>query len=194
MEMLKSLLESFAALFIAIDTIGLIPSFLFVTQGMKNKETKEVLRRSVYAAALVAAGFGVLGKLIFWVMGISAVDFQIAGGFLLLVFSVSFLMVNDKQKRMALSDIAVIPRAVPFIVRPVVMTMILILIGHKGVVVSIIAFAVNMALVVWILKRAKIITDLIGRNGIRTVSKVVDILLTVFAVMLIRKGLMSMFP
>lgn len=191
--MVKALFISFFALFIAIDAVGILPVFICLTEGVRHKEYKKILQNSVYAASFIAVGFMFLGGLVFWIMGISMADFQIAGGVLLFIFSVHFLMTGGQKKRIVSKEVAIFPLATPLLVGPAVLTMLLILKNAWGTIITVIAFIANMALVFLIFERSKAITKLLGINGIKAISKIVDILLSAFAVMLIRKGIKELF-
>lgn len=193
MEILNSFFVSFFALFVAIDAVGILPIFMAITSGVKPRERKKILRRSLYTAIIVAVGFMLLGGIIFWVMGITMADFQIAGGILLLVLSIHFLMSKSAEKRTVSAESAVFPLATPLIVGPAVLTTLLLLKDARGMGVTLLALALNMAVVTVIFDRSEFIVKVLGENGIRAISKVVDILLSAFAVMLIRKGLVTIF-
>jgi multiple antibiotic resistance protein len=193
MGIINSFLVSFFALFVAIDAVGILPIFIAITDGLKTREKRKVLKRSLYTAIMVAIGFMFLGGLVFWIMGITMADFQIAGGIVLLVFSIYFLMDRAGAKRTVSAEAAVFPLGTPLIVGPAVLTTLLLLKDARGVMITCIAFAANMGVVWMIFERSAVITRILGKNGIRAVSKVVDILLSAFAVMLIRKGLQAVF-
>ncbi len=191
--MISAFAVSFIALFIAIDVIAILPIFMSLTEGLKPKERKEILNKSLYTASMVAVGFMLLGGIVFKIMGIRMADFQIAGGILLLVFSVNFLMNNNEPKRAVSKDSAVFPLDKNLIVGPAVLTTMLILKDLRGLVMTMIAFFSNMFLVFFIFKHSQSIEKFLGPNGIRSVSKVFDILLSAFAIMLIRKGVSELF-
>lgn len=192
MNPIKSFIFSFFALFVAIDAIAVLPIFISITENLKSKERKKVMQSSIRTASLVAVGFILFGKIIFWVMGISIEDFKIAGGILLLVLSI-YLLLSEKQKRLWSAEMGIFPLGTPLLVGPAVLTTLLILIDSRGLLVTVLAFVSNMALVVVLFNRSATIMKFLGPNGIKAVSKVMDIILSAFGVMLIRKGILEIF-
>jgi multiple antibiotic resistance protein len=82
----------------------------------------------------------------------------------------------------------VVPMGVPLIVGPAVLTNILLLVDHYGIIPTIISLLVNL-FIVWIsLKNAERIIRVIGRGGIVGISKVMALLLASIAIMMIRLG------
>ncbi|MBI4845230.1 MAG: MarC family protein [Candidatus Omnitrophica bacterium] len=191
MKLISALFVSFFALFIVIDAVGLVPVFLSITKGMQPKRRKDLLRRSVISAALICIVFMILGGLIFWILGVTIADFQVAGGILLLVFSIRFLIQKNEPKRIAGDDMAIVPLATPLIAGPAVLTILLALKTSYGFIVTLIALLLNMPMVFFIFYHSELIAKALGDSGMKAISKVVEIILSAFAVMLIRKGLME---
>lgn len=83
----------------------------------------------------------------------------------------------------------VVPIGVPLIVGPAVLTNILLLVDHYGILPTIISLVLNL-FIVWIsLKNADGIIKLVGKGGIVGISKVMALLLASIAVMMIRLGI-----
>src|SRR4051812_25149686 len=85
---MQSFLLVFIPLFVAIDAIGTLPLFLALTEGFSRPEKNRLAVQGVVTAFLVGACFGAAGHYIFQLIGITSQDFQIAGGILLLLFSI----------------------------------------------------------------------------------------------------------
>jgi multiple antibiotic resistance protein len=83
----------------------------------------------------------------------------------------------------------VVPIGVPLIVGPAVLTNILLLVDHFGVVPTIISLVLNL-FIVWIsLRNAERIVHLVGKGGVIGISKVMALLLAAIAIMMIRIGI-----
>jgi multiple antibiotic resistance protein len=82
----------------------------------------------------------------------------------------------------------VVPIGVPLIVGPAVLTTILVLVDHYGIIPTIISLILNL-FIVWItLINAQRIINIFGRGGIIGISKVMALLLASIAIMMIRIG------
>ncbi len=180
-------------LFVAIDIFGVLPIYLdFILDSDENEE-KKIRKNSLITAFSVGIGFLLVGRLIFIVMGITIYDFEIAGGVLLFIISISNLL-SEKSGGKMLSlnvnkqDLGVVPIGVPLIVGPGVLTTLLILVGLYGYIIVTIAFFINILLVYAVLKYSRRIVIFIGKTGSSAAGKIAALLLAAYAVMMIRKG------
>ena len=185
--MIQKFLLAFIPVFVAIDPIGLIAIFigLGTTGSPENRRHQAFL--GILTGLCVATGFIFLGKGIFAALGITVADFQVAGGLILLVLAVREL-VGGPHDRGGGDDFGVVPLGMPLIAGPALLTALLILIDTVGVVYTVISLLVNLALVAVGLCNADRITRLLGRQGLRGVSKLIALLLAAIAVSLIRRG------
>ena len=83
----------------------------------------------------------------------------------------------------------VVPIGVPLIVGPAVLTNILLLVDHYGIVPTLISLILNLFIVLISLMNAERIIRLVGKGGIVGISKVMSLLLASIAVMMIRLGI-----
>ena len=83
----------------------------------------------------------------------------------------------------------VVPIGVPLIVGPAVLTTILVLVDHYGIIPTIISLMFNLFIVWIILMKAERITHFFGKGGIIGISKVMALLLASIAIMMIRLGI-----
>ncbi len=193
MGIINSLLVSFIVLFFAVDAVGILPEFISLTGDLKRTGRKRLLQDSLVTAGVIGFAFMFLGGIIFWILGVSIPDFKIAGGILLMVFSLKFLFTPGEVKRKSVSENAILPFATPLIAGPAVLISLLLLMDACGLIVTMISFALNMGIAYLIFERSRIIAKFLGVNGMTALSKVVDIMLCAFAVMMIRKGIMAIF-
>lgn len=187
-EFLGALPNTFIPLFVAIDLFWLLPLFMGMTAEVSVDRRKTIVRQSVITAFLVSLAFVAIGEFIFRVIGITTNDFKVAGGLVLLVLAI--LDLTTVQKKTEVPDtIGVVPIGVPLIVGPAVLTSILVLTEHFGVLPTVAGLVLNL-LLVWVafLSAGRIIKFL-GLNGILALSKVMAILLAAIAVMMIRLGM-----
>lgn len=187
-EFFEKFLVAFIPLFVAIDPIGLVAIFI----GFAPNASREHRQRQGLLAILtglgVAIGFIFLGKAIFSALGISVADFQVAGGLILLGLAVRDLLGFDENPRSGSADFGVVPLGMPLIAGPALLTALLLLIDTVGIVFTLLSLLVNLFLVEIGFRYAQRIEGLLGKQGLKGVSKLIALLLAAIAVSLIRRG------
>jgi len=189
LEALKNLPMTFIPIFVAMDVFAVLPIFISVTSETAEDQKKIIVRHSIITALAVSLAFVAVGEAVFRILGITVDDFKIAGGLVLLVIAVLDLLRYGGERRKIEDTIGVVPIGVPLIVGPAVLTTLIVLIDHYGVVPTIISLIMNLIIVWASFVKAEVIIKLIGKNGIIALSKVMAILLASIAVMMIRLGI-----
>ena len=189
--MFNNLLLAFIPMFFAMDSLGVLPIFAGLTQGLPASEKRKIIFQSICTATVLAIGFMVLGKAIFNFMGISMGDFMIAGGMILFCLSMVDLMGRTAHTRkLKPMDLAAVPIGTPLIVGPAVLTMALMLMNQFGWMVTLAAVMANLVIVAAVFLCSDQLVRLIGVSGSRALSKVMYLLLAAIGVMMVRKGIM----
>jgi multiple antibiotic resistance protein len=190
-DIIRILPNTFIPLFVATNIFMLLPIFISLTSEMTKLKKKVVIRDSILTAIIVSFLFIALGELIFRILGITSDDFKIAGGIVLLVFAVRDLVHSGEERMKPDIKVGVVPIGVPLIVGPAVLTNILLLADHFGVVPTLVALVLNL-FIVWItLINAERIINVVGKGGIIGIAKVMALLLASIAIMMIRIGVMN---
>jgi multiple antibiotic resistance protein len=183
--------NTFIPLFVATNIFMLLPIFISLTKEMAKVKRKVVIRDSILTAIIVSFLFIALGELIFRILGITTDDFKIAGGIVLLVFAVRDLVHSGEDRMKPDIKVGVVPIGVPLIIGPAVLTNILLLADHYGVIPTLIALVLNL-FIVWItLINAERIINVVGKGGIIGIAKVMALLLASIAIMMIRIGVVN---
>ena len=186
---LPAFVLAFIPLFVAVDPFGLLPVFFTLTQGLSAKKRNRVIRESLATALGVAIVFLFVGRFVFRVVGVTVGDFMVAGGLLLFVLAVIELVTPKGAIRALATDIGVVPLGVPLIVGPAVLATVLLLTTSYGVVATLIALCLNIALVGAMFLSADVFMRWLGEGGTKVISKIAGLLLAAIAVMLVRRGL-----
>ncbi len=190
-DIIRILPNTFIPLFVATNIFMLLPIFISLTREMGKLKKKVVIRDSILTAIIVSFLFIALGELIFRILGITPDDFKIAGGIVLLVFAVRDLVHSGEERMKPDIKVGVVPIGVPLIVGPAVLTNILLLADHYGVVPTLVALVLNL-FIVWItLVNAERIINVVGKGGIIGIAKVMALLLASIAIMMIRIGVVN---
>ena len=90
--MLEELLKSFITLFVIMDPFGGIPIFISLTKGFREKDRIRNANSAIGVAAGLLFIFLFFGVAIFSFFGISTSSFMIAGGIILLVLGVMYVL------------------------------------------------------------------------------------------------------
>jgi multiple antibiotic resistance protein len=180
----------FVPLFVAVDAVGTLPIYLALTEGFSRAQRRRVLVQSVVTALAVAVGFLFVGQWVFRLLGITVADFMVAGGLLLLAFATTDLLSVEKVRRKAdPQSVGAVPIGVPLTVGPAVLTTIILLGNQHGRAPTVLALVVNVALAGAVFWFGQWIDRVLGRTGIRTVSKIANLILAAIGVMMIRLGI-----
>ena len=139
-EWLESLLLTFVPLFIVIDPLGNLPFVLSFTEGLTRNEQRKTIHIAAITAAVVGLAFLFLGQFILNILGISVGSFAIAGGILLLIFSVKFVLTGRWVEEVEEGMIAVVPIGTPLLSGPAAITTLLLLAGQFPVYMVLISF------------------------------------------------------
>jgi multiple antibiotic resistance protein len=182
----------FVPVFVAVDPVGLLPIYLAITEGLSFRQRHRIIRQSVVTAVVVAVGFLFLGQWVLAFLDISVADFMIAGGLLLLAFAmIDLLSVEKRRRQVDPETVGAVPLGVPLMVGPAVLTVILLLANQHGWLPTALAVMANLLIAGGLFWFSQGIHRALGLTGVRTVSKVVGVILAAFGVMMVRKGILA---
>src|SRR5215470_15977452 len=136
---LDYLISALATLIVVVDPVGLVPTFLAVTQGLPQQARRRIALRAAIIAAAILAGTALVGDWLLRQLGITLPAFRIAGG--LLLFAVASEMVfgvrierQSKEAEEAIEErvrnMAAFPLAIPLMAGPGAITATLLLAGQ----------------------------------------------------------------
>jgi len=184
---MRAFLLCFIPLFVAVDTPGNIPLFLGLTEGMSPSARRKVIWQACWTALIISFVFILLGKWIFTFLNITASDFKIAGGLILLFLAVTGILPISRHERY--EGVGVVPLGIPLMVGPAALTTLLIQADLYPVWWVASALAVNIIISFFAFFYSWRIAKAFGLNGMKAVSKVIHLFLAAIAVMMIRVGL-----
>ena len=181
----------FIPLFVAFDTLGILPIFVSLTSDMEESERKRVIRQSVFTGFLASIGFVVVGRSVFELLGISVSDFKVAGGILLFIIAVVDLIFPEKTRSFPKESLGVVPIGIPLIVGPGVLTLLLISVKAYGYISTILCLILNLLIVWFVFSHSHRIIRFLKEGGTKGIGKVFALLLAAFAMMMVRTGIMD---
>lgn len=189
--MLEKFLQAFIPLFVAIDPIGLAAIFLGLGQGIPPAQRQRIARQATVTGGAVALGFLFLGQNMFRALGISAGDFQIAGGLILFIIAARDLTQSAAEPEKLPADFGVVPLGMPLIAGPALITTLLVLAQTLGWLPTLAGLVANLLLVMLAFAYSEWLSRKIGTTGLRAISKIVSMLLAAIAVNMIRRGVVG---
>jgi multiple antibiotic resistance protein len=194
-------------LIVVVDPVGLVPTFLAVTEGLPRALRRSVAVRSSVIAGLILIGAALIGDWLLRTLAISLPAFRIAGG--LLLFSIASEMVFGVRIRREAEaaeeaieeharNIAAFPLAIPLLAGPGAITATVLLAGRTGgdpkLIALLIAVVVLVAACCFL---AFLFAERIGRylglTGNIVLSRLLGVLLAALAVQYVVDGVRAIW-
>jgi multiple antibiotic resistance protein len=197
----NQIVTQFLTLWAMLDPIGHLPLFLGATGDLNPQARRRAAVLAVVFAFFILIFFGIAGQFLLHAMGISLLSFQIAGGIILLVFSLSMVLGNPPATSQSPADpqsdplgVAIYPLATPIIAGPGSMLAIILLtdnnrftISEQAVTLGALAIVLSLMLIVFLL--SDIISRIIGRGGTNVLRRIMGVILAALSVNLILSAL-----
>ncbi|MHC1599670.1 MAG: MarC family protein [Candidatus Methanospirareceae archaeon] len=189
------LVKSFIILFVIMDPSGNIPVFMALTKGMSEEDRKKELNYAVLVATILLLLFAFLGKIILYVLGITTYSFMIAGGILLLFFSLDLLRGEHKYVVSGESGVGVgaVPLGTPLLAGPGAITAVMVIIQKEGVLVVLFTIFAAILATKLLLGQSDRLYDIMGKVGTEVLSRVMGIIVAAIAIEYIAGGIMGMY-
>ncbi|MCB8820820.1 MarC family protein [Microvirga rosea] len=197
----KLILNQFFTLWAMLDPISHLPLFLGATTELSGSERRRAALMAVGFAFFILMFFGIAGQFLLHAMGISLISFQIAGGIILLLFSVSMVLSEPPSAARAATEassnalnVAVYPLGTPIIAGPGAMLSIIILTDNNRFTLAeqmstfgVLAVVLGLLLSIFLL--GDVIGKFLGRGGINVLRRVMGVILAALSVNLIVSAL-----
>ncbi|OGO17012.1 MAG: MarC family transcriptional regulator [Chloroflexi bacterium RBG_16_50_11] len=183
---------TFVPLFIVIDAFGNLPFLIMTGQDMDRRQKNKIVNYAVLTATLVGLIFLFLGQFILNVMGIEVQEFAIAGGIVLLILSIRYMITGHMVTVVKEEMVAIVPIGTPLTVGPATIATLLLLAGQFPLYWVLVSFALNMVITWIIFFLSQKIARFMGQGGLTAISRVFSLLLAAIAVSMIIGGLESL--
>ena len=186
--MWSTFILTFIPLFIVIDALGNVPFVVALTEQMPKPERLRVIHQATLTATAVGLAFLFFGQFILGVLGITVGSFAIAGGLVLLILSIRYMVTGQMVEMVKEEMVAVVPIGTPLTVGPATITTLILLAMQYGLPMVLFSFILNMVLV-WIsLVASRFLAGFLGLGGLKAISKVFSLLLAAIAVSMVLRG------
>lgn len=195
---------SFTSLFVIVDPVGLIPSFLAMTE--KNTAPERV--RMAQLASIITFGILILsyllGQRLLTAFGITLPAFEIAGGIVLLLVALDMLQARrtaiketreEKEEGIDKDDVAITPMGIPMLAGPGAITAVILLKNkaetfaqHMVLASTILLVSALTLLILWtVAVRSKIISGI----ALKIMGRLMGLILAAIAIQFILNGILA---
>ncbi|MEM2121349.1 MAG: MarC family protein [Candidatus Woesearchaeota archaeon] len=188
------LLKAFLSIFVIMDPFGGVTILLSLTKKQSVNERRQIIKKAVSIAAFILLLFILFGQGILNFFGVSLNSFRIAGGIILLIMGIEYVLdLRITRESLISYSIAVVPLATPLITGPGVITSTIIIVMQYGKFVAFIAAAISLLITFIIFYYSNIIYKFLGKQGNEIVSRLMGLILTAIAVEFIIQGIKGVF-
>lgn len=183
---------TFFPLFIAVDAIGNLPFIMTFSEGMTHRERNRMINIAMLTATLVGLAFLFFGQLLLGVLNLSVGSFTTAGGIILLILSIRYIISGRQVEYKGTNKeemIAIVPIGTPLIVGPATITTLILFSRQYPIYVVLISLALNLFISWLVFYAGGRIAAFLGKAGLTGISQVFNLLLAGIAVNFIFRGL-----
>lgn len=207
MDLIKPLITLLAI----VNPLAIVPFFIHYTQGCTDQQRKRTAWVSAFSAFIVIAVSALLGLQLLSFFGISIASFQVGGGMLLLISSLSMLNAEPAESKTNKDEIratevkaslgasiAVVPLTIPLLTGPATMSTVVIFADrtqHVWELAILVGYGVVIGLATGVtFSLAEPIARVLGKTGINVMTRLMGLILAALAVEVMAEGLGTLFP
>lgn len=187
-----TLLNITLVLFLIMDPIGNIASFLTMMQGISPQRVKYIVIREMLIALALMVAFNFLGEFIFSFLELSRVSVRIASGVILFLVAIKFLFPSPSNIRANIvpGEPFIIPLAIPLIAGPSLLATIMLYANMETcqpMMLTAILIAWMLACIVLML--APFLYRFLGKNGLIACERLLAMVLVMLAIQRFMEGI-----
>ncbi|MEJ2183598.1 MAG: MarC family protein [Nitrospirota bacterium] len=197
---------AFTSIFVIVNPVSALLTFVSLTEGMDLRERNAAARRSVVTACVLALVFALGGEFILRMFHITEDNLRVAGGALLFIVAVD--MLHGKLSRESVTpeelkdasrrrDISIFPLATPLLTGPGAITAVIVLIHTaERLVLKLIvlgAILATFAIAYVLFRFAERAHRLLGVTASLVITRIMGILLAAIAVNFMAEGIWNIY-
>jgi multiple antibiotic resistance protein len=205
------LIKPLVTLVAIVNPLAIVPFFIHYTQGYSDAQRRHTVRMSAFSAFVVIAVSALIGLQLLAFFGISIASFQVGGGLLLLMSSLSMLNAQPAESKTNVEElratevkasmgasIAVVPLTIPLLTGPATISTVVIYADkaqHLWELAVLVGYGVVVALATALaFSLAQPIARVLGKTGINIMTRLMGLILAALAVEVMADGLGKLFP
>jgi multiple antibiotic resistance protein len=196
------------AFFAIMNPIANAPLFLALTEEFDAGTKRMIALRSVGIAFIIISAFAIGGREIFSAFGITLPAFRIAGGMMIGLIGYHMLQgqnsslhtptrEDNEKSRDAALDIAITPLAIPILAGPGTIATAMNFAAQSSyseIFRVLVAFALMCVLTFATFLGSRWLSQSLGQNAIKVVSRLMGLILAVIGVQMLVAGIHGAFP
>lgn len=206
MDPLTFFIYAFTSIFVIVNPVSGILTFISLTHGMSIKEKQAAARRSVVIGCILAVIFALAGEVILRFFSIDVDSLRVAGGILLLLIAIDMLHarvsresvtpeeIKDASKR---EDVSVFPLATPLLTGPGAITTVIVVMrtgkSWDFKVITIVAILLTFVISYLIFRFADRINAIMGVTISMVITRIMGLILGAIAVNFIALGAWNIY-
>lgn len=188
-----SLFNIALVLFLIMDPIGNLTSYLSMVNEIPAKRQRWIIVREMLIALLVMIAFNYLGEYIFGILDISETTVRLSSGVILFLIAIKILFTAPDSLRANLprGEPCIFPLAVPLIAGPALMATIMLythIEKYQPVMISAILIAWFLSILVFFF--ASPIKKILGLNGLMACERLIGMILVLIAIQRFLEGIL----
>ncbi len=186
---LKEFISSSMILFAIIDVVGNIPLIVLLREKYKVIESE----KASLVSLIIMIVFLFLGEIILNLLGVDINSFAVAGSIIILFLATEMILGVKLYKDSNPKTASIVPIAFPLIAGPGTLTTLISIKSEYDDINIILAIAINMILVYFVLKSSEKIQKFLGTQGINILRKVFGIILLAIGIKLFTTNIKLIF-
>lgn len=185
----KEVFSAFIVLFAVIDILGSIPIIL----GLKEKKKTIHAGQAAGISFIILFAFLFVGQSLLALFNVDISSFAMAGAVVILVLACEMIFGIEIFRNDGPSDSAtIVPLVFPLIAGAASFTTLLSLRAEYNILNIILALALNMLFVYFVLKKVDYVQRMVGKGGVYVMRKFFGIILLAIAVRLFTSNLSTL--
>src|ERR1700677_1725101 len=141
MALLQFSLIAFTSIFVLVDPVAAVPTFLAMTGDSNRVQRRHMALRAAWTCFIVLLTFSVAGTFIFKLFGITLAAFKIAGGLVLGLIGLDMLKAKrsptketpgEDEEGAEKEDVGFIPLGIPMLAGPGSISSVMVLMGQNS--------------------------------------------------------------
>lgn len=180
-DIFLNVIAIYMQVFAIMDPFGVVPIYIGLTEDLDLEDRKRLIKHVFNVSVALIIIFTLAGKWILDFFGISIPAVRFGGGILLMAIAIDMLGGLPKAKQVESEELATVPLATPLLVGPGTITT-LILLVTKYTVIEVLVGSLAVALTTfYILLYADKVLDYLGRGFIRTLARIMAVIVAAIA-------------
>ncbi len=189
-------IATFLKMYFVMTPFFVLSVFLTVTHDATLAEKRHLAVRVTLSVVVISLVLMYFGKYIFAVFGLTLDAFRIGAGALLFMSAVGLVNGKKESQKLAdytLSELAVVPLALPITVGPATIGVLLVLVADNTTLADFVlegsAMLCSILLIGLMLYFSNLIEKFIGKQGLQIISKITGIILAALSAQIMFTGI-----